>query len=243
MFHRLSTDTLNWIMIIGVILFIMEIAFFNGGAIVSALFSGILTYIGWKNFTRLWGKICFWIGIIGLVLSIVNMLAVRFLILAGIVLFLMDYSKSKKAAKHILPTPDTQDKPNSEPLVHVEPLFNHKTFGDQVTDDTAYQWRDINIHGAFGDRVIDLSNTVLPEDTAVISIRHLIGNMEVYVPYEVEVSIQHSSIFGRVHIFGNKHWNLMNQSVAYKTEAYDTTFPRVKIITSLLSGDIEVRRI
>lgn len=115
-------------------------------------------------------------------------------------------------------------------------------FGDQSTTEHAYYWQDINIHGAFGDRVIDLSNTVLPEDTAVISIRHLIGNIEIHVPYEVGVSIHHSSIFGRAHILG-EHRNLMNQSLSYQTEGYTATYPRVKIITSLLSGDIEVKRI
>ncbi|MED3644592.1 LiaF-related protein [Caldifermentibacillus hisashii] len=61
-------------------------------------------------------------------------------------------------------------------MVKIDPLFDHKLFGNQKTEDTAYQWRDINIYGAFGNRIIDLSNTVLPQDTAVISIRHIIRN-------------------------------------------------------------------
>lgn len=77
----------------------------------------------------------------------------------------------------------------------------------------------------------------------VISIRHMVGNIQVYVPYEVEVSIHHSSVFGRAHIFDKHHWNLMNKSLLYQTKAYDTNFPRVKIVTSVLSGDIEVKRI
>src|SRR5699024_42966 len=114
---------------------------------------------------------------------------------------------------------------------------------EQKTSDTAYQWRDIHIHGAFGARVIDLSNTVLPNETAVISIRHLMCYIEIYVPYEVEVSIQHSSIFVRTHIFGEHHWNLVNKTLFYQTENYDQATPRVKIVTSILSGDIEVKRI
>ncbi|MGY0693315.1 cell wall-active antibiotics response protein LiaF [Virgibacillus sp. FSP13] len=243
MFHRLSTDTLNWIMIVGVILFIVEIAFFHGGMIFSALFFSFLIYIGWKNFFRLWGKCFFWIGVIGLVFSVLNMLAVRFLLIAGIILFILDYSKSKKESERIVPSISGQHASNPEALIQLEPLFDHRAFGDQKTAEHAYYWNDINIHGAFGDRVIDLSNTVLPDDTAVISIRHLVGNIEIYIPYEVEVSIHHSSIFGRAHILGEHHWHLMNQTLSYKTESYDTTYPRVKIITSLLSGDIEVKRI
>lgn len=243
MFQRLSTDTLNWILIIGVILFFIEIAFFHGGMIVSAVFSGFFIYFGWKNFTHLWGKIFFWLGLISLVFSILNMLAVRFLIIAAIVLFLVNYSKSKKEAELINPALPGPQEEHEQPIVQKKPLFDHKIFGDQHTTETAYQWRDVNIHGVFGDRVIDLSNTVLPNDTAVISIRHLVGDITIYVPYEVEVSIHHSSVFGRVHILGNHHWKLMNQSLFYQTEQYDTAVSRVKIITSQLSGDIEVKRI
>lgn len=243
MFQRLATDTLNWILIIGVILFIIEITFFGGGMIISALFFGLFIYVGWKRFYRLWGKVFFWIGIIGLVFAIFNMMAIRFLIIAGIILFIINYSKSKKEPDYIQPTITTQEDVNQETIIKTKALFDYKIFGDQETANQAYQWQDINIHGVSGSRIIDLSNTVLPDETAVISIRHFVGNIEIYVPYEVEVSIHHSSVFGRAHIFGTHHWKLMNQSLLYKTEKYETTYPRVKIITSLLSGDIEVKRI
>ncbi|ASN04810.1 cell wall-active antibiotics response protein LiaF [Virgibacillus necropolis] len=243
MFQRLSTDTLNWILIIGVILFIIEITFFGGGMIISALFFGLFIYVGWKRFYRLWGKVFFWIGIIGLAFAIFNMIAIRFLVLAGILLFIVNYSKSKKEPNYIQPSITSQEDGSQETIIKTKALFNHKVFGDQETADQAYQWHDINIHGVFGDRNIDLSNTVLQDETAVISIRHLVGNIAIYIPYEVEVSIHHSSVFGRAHIFGLHHQKLMNQSLLYRTEKYESTYPRVKIITSLLSGDIEVKRI
>ncbi|WP_010647414.1 cell wall-active antibiotics response protein LiaF [Oceanobacillus massiliensis] len=242
MFKRLSTDYFNWILIIGVILFIFEIVFFFGGTIIPALFSALFTYVGWKYFRKLWGKIVFWISLVSLIFAILNLLAVRFLIIAAVVLFIIDYMKSKKEAKQydpILPGGEIRD----ETLIDIKPLFEQKTFEDQATEDTAYQWKDVNIYGIFGDRIIDLSNTVLPNDTAVISIRHFIGNIEIYVPYEVEVSIHHSSIFGRAHILGKHEWKLMNRSLFYQTANYDSEYPRVKIITSLFSGDIEVKRI
>ncbi|MFU0792072.1 cell wall-active antibiotics response protein LiaF [Cerasibacillus sp. JNUCC 74] len=242
MFKQLSTDTLNWIFIVGVILFIIELTFFQGGMIIPALFFALLIYIGRQRFSKLWGKLAFWGGIVGVVFSVLNMLAVRFLVIAAIVIFIINYSKSKKEAKWIKPELSGFQEEKEE-LVSKRPLFYHRLFADQRTDEIAYEWRDINIHGAFGDRVIDLSNTVLPNDTAVISIRHLVGNIEIYVPYEVEISIQHSSIIGRALILGKYHDKLMNQTLLYQTEGYDKTYPRVKIITSLASGDIEVKRI
>lgn len=243
MFHRLSTNTLNWILIIGVILFMIEISFFGGGMIITALFCGLFIYVGWKKFYRLWGKIFFWIGTIGLVIAVFNMIAIRFLIIAGIILFVINYSKTKKEPDHIHPRITSEERVIHETVIKTKPLFDHRIFGEQETPNQAYQWQDINIHGAFGERIIDLSNTVLPDDTAVISIRHLVGNIEIFIPYEVEVSIHHSSVFGRAHIFGAYHRKLMNQSLLYKTENYESGHPRVKVITTLLSGDIEVKRI
>src|SRR5690625_7446194 len=101
MFKRLTTETLNWIIIIGVILFIIEISFFHGGLIFSALFSVFLIYIWWKKFTKLWGKIVFCIGIISIIFSILNMMSFRFFIIAVIVLFILPYCKSKNRAHRI----------------------------------------------------------------------------------------------------------------------------------------------
>ncbi|KHE69404.1 cell wall-active antibiotics response protein LiaF [Halobacillus sp. BBL2006] len=240
MLKRLSTDTINTLLIIGVILLIVEIAFFNGGLIFSVLFSSFLIYLGWKKYPVLWRKICFWIGVISLVLTVLSMIAVRFLIIAAIILFIRNYFKSRKDPIQIKPEiiDYYEEVPNQQ-----EPVLRQKFFGDQSTPDHSYQWQDINIHGGFGDRVIDLSQTVLPHDEAVISIRHLVGNLIIYVPYEVDVSIHHSAVIGRANIFQYQKSQVLNQIVSYRTPDYDTKKPRVKIITSLLSGDIEVKRV
>lgn len=242
MFKHIPTGNYNWIIIIGVILFVFEVIFFYGGAIIPAIFSAIFIYIGWKKFDMLWGKILFWVSLASLVFSVLNLMAVRFLILVAVVLFIVNFTKSTRDARHEAPILPGRTA-NQEPLLKMELLFDHTIFDDQYTDEIAYQWRDVNIHSFMGDKIIDLSNTVLPNDTAVISIRHGLGNIEIYVPYEVEVSIHHSAIFGRTHIFNENHEKMMNKSLHYQTRDYDLATSRVKIITSVFSGDIEVRRI
>ncbi|UOQ45206.1 cell wall-active antibiotics response protein LiaF [Halobacillus salinarum] len=240
MFKHVSTDTINSILIIGVILLVVEVVFFNGGLIFSMLFSGLFIYLGWKKYKKLWGKIFFWIGLLSLVFTILSMIAVRFIIVAIIVLFVRSFYRSKQNPERIEPQieVDEFDFPTGGKL-----LFEQKFFGDQSTPNHSYQWRDINIQGGFGDRIIDLSHTVLPEDEAVISIRHLVGNLLIYVPYEVEVSIQHSAVLGRAAVFQYKKTKMFNQTASYLTPDYGVKKPRVKIITSVLSGDIEVKRI
>ncbi|QAS53180.1 cell wall-active antibiotics response protein LiaF [Halobacillus litoralis] len=239
MLKRLTTDTINTILIIGVILLVVEIVFFNGGLVFSLLFSGILMYIGWKNYAPLWRKVLFWVGLISLVFTIFSMIAVRFLLVAIIFLFVRNYFKSREKPEHI--TPEILDKHQEMP--HHEPLLSQKIFGDQMTPDHSYEWQDINIHGGFGDRVVDLSQTVLPHDEAVISIRHLVGNLTIYIPYEVEVSIHHSALIGRASIFQYRKNKVLNQVLSYQTQDYRHVKPKVKIITSMVSGDLEVKRV
>ncbi|MGV2621150.1 UNVERIFIED_CONTAM: cell wall-active antibiotics response protein LiaF [Halobacillus marinus] len=239
MIKKWKTDTINLILFIGVILLIVEIAFFNGGLVFTLFFAGILTYVGKKKYRRMWGRVCFWLGIIILVFTVLSMIAVRFLIVAVLFLFVRYYWKSRKEPERI--EPEIID--NYQEFPYQEPLLKQKFFGDQETPDRSYGWRDVNIQGGFGDRIIDLSQTVLPGDEAVISIRHFIGNLIVYVPYEVEVSIHHSALVGRATVFQYKNTKVLNQVLSYETENYRSTRPRVKIITSNVSGDLEVKRV
>lgn len=242
-FRRFSTDTFNWIFTIGIVLLFVEIFFIRSGLIIGLIFLGILVYFGWRTYQNIVGKIIFWLGVISLFFTLIDLIAVRFIVIAAIVLFFVNYHKTKNSPDYIAPEGSEEDINSlKEPLVKVESLFDTKFFGEQKTDETPYQWRDINVHGGIGDRVIDLSNTVLP-DEAVISVRHLIGNIKIYVPYEVEVHVHHSSVFGRASVFHKKNEKLLLQSFCFQTENYHHSKPRVKIITSLLSGDIEVKRI
>src|SRR5699024_8717055 len=116
-FNRLSTDTVNWILIIGLILFVLEVLFFRGGLIITAILLGLATYYGYRNHTQTWGKVLFWIGIIGLIITVLNMLAVRFLVLVFIILFLLDYAKNKNQT-YLIPR-HTRDQPVNEDEVLV----------------------------------------------------------------------------------------------------------------------------
>lgn len=236
---RISTDMLNTILITGVILLIIEIVFFNGGLIFSVGFSAVLIYFGWKNYRPLWRKVMFWIGAVSLGLTVLSMIAVRFLVLAILFLAVRHYYKTKQHPENVQ-LGEMDQEPHDPPE---EPVFTQKFFGRQATPPHSYPWQDVNVHGGIGDRVIDLSETVLPSNESVISIRHFIGNVTIYVPYEVEVTILHSAIIGRSSIFQFKKSRMLNQMTYYQTPDYQENKPRVKVITSIFSGDLEVKRI
>lgn len=96
--------------------------------------------------------------------------------------------------------------------------------------------------GGIGDTVIDLGNTVLPKGESVIVIRSFIGNVKILVPYEMEVSVSHSVLAGTGKIFEHHEPKMMNQTVSFQSEGYDQAQQKVKIITSMIVGDLEVKR-
>jgi len=115
--------------------------------------------------------------------------------------------------------------------------------GQQKTPIGIYEWNDINIQTGLGDTSIDLSYTMLPKGETVIFIRNIIGNIQILVPYEIEVSIHHSCVVGSTNAFENHSSKMFNQVFQLKTSGYDNAEQKVKIFTSLLVGNLEVSRI
>jgi lia operon protein LiaF len=63
------------------------------------------------------------------------------------------------------------------------------------------------------------------------------------VPYEIEVSVQHSCVVGSTTVLENHQSQVFNQAFHLKTAGYDQAEQKVKIFTSLLVGNLEVSRI
>lgn len=221
----------------------LEIIFFRGGLIITAVLLGFATYYGYKHRSETWGKIVFWVGVIGLIVTVLNMLAVRFLVLVFLVLFLVDYGRDKRETYVIPELTKETPTPEDDLLVEIHPLFKSILHGKQTADTSAYEWRDINIFGGIGDKVIDLSHAMTDDDTSIISIRHGIGNITIYIPYDTEFMIHHSAVFGRAYILNKRHEQLINQQLSYQTANYPHAKTRVKIVTSIISGNVEVKRI
>ncbi|MDQ0218612.1 cell wall-active antibiotics response protein [Peribacillus cavernae] len=247
MFKHMKTDYIGWILLIGIILLFLEISFFNGGLLFSLAITIGLTYFGRKLYPRKRGKIMFWIGLIGTVITVVNMMIFKFFLLAILVHLILVFYQSKKNPEVIIPLlvepGSLHGSSEKEPILKTGFLLQNKWFGRQKTPEHMYEWNDINIQGGIGDTIIDLSNTILPKGEAVISIRNLIGNIQIFVPYDIEISIHHSVVAGKAAIFQHQETRVFNQILSYQTEDYQHAAQKMKIITSVLTGDIEVKRI
>jgi Predicted membrane protein len=242
-FHQSKIDFTKWIFVIGIILFIAELLFFNGEALFFLMMMIFCVYIGRKRMPKKSGLLLFWIGIIGGVLSFFNMFTFRLLLFAVFIYFIFHYVQNKQVAAKKSPKIEEADPILSqEETFSKTPLFQNRLFGTQRTEEQIYKWNDVNIQTGIGDTVIDLNYTILPKGEAVIVIRKLIGNIEIIVPYELEVSVHHSGFIGSYSIFDYSEPNVWNETIRYESKNYHESAQKVKIITSITFGRIEVKR-
>ncbi|WP_075980071.1 cell wall-active antibiotics response protein LiaF [Bacillus massilinigeriensis] len=243
MFKNKKSDFIGWSLLIGAIVLLLEVSFFNHGLIFSLLVAAGLIYLGRKRKPK--GKLLFWAGVTIIILNVFSMMTFRFLLIAILVYLFIQYGQSKKKPETIRPIIKEPSEPihTEGPIIKKEPLLENNLFGTQKTPEHVYEWDDINIQTGIGDTVIDLSYTVMPKGDTVIFIKNFIGNIQILVPYDLEVSINHSVIAGSTSIFDYHESRLLNHRLHFQTSGFENAEQRIKIFTSLLIGDIEVKRI
>lgn len=248
MLNKMKTDYMGWIFLIGIVLLFLEISFKGGGLLFPLAFSVVLIYLGRKFTKRTIGKILFFTGLISLIITVLNMFVFKFFLFAILIYFLLLYYQSKKNPDWINPIITNEgfdeEHVHKEPLLKSGHLFQNKLFGHQQTGEQVYEWNSVNVQSGVGDTVIDLSRTILPKGDAVISLRNIIGNITVLIPYGIEIRVHHSVMAGRARIFENKpESRVFNQIHSFQTAGFDEADHKVHIITSILVGDLEVKRV
>lgn len=240
---KMKSDYISWAILFGIVVLLLEISFFNRGVVFSLLVATGMIYIGRKRIPSSSGKLFFWLGVGFFTISVFNMMTFKFLLLAILVHLIVQYYQLKKKPALVMPIiKEGLAKNSSEKLIEKKTLFDNGLFGDRKTPEQVYEWNDINIQTGIGDTTVDLSYTVLPKGETIIFIRNFIGNLQVLVPYDIEVCVNHSSIAGTTNILHVENNKQFNQTVQYQTEGYEQAEQKVKIFTSFLVGDLEVKR-
>ncbi|MCD7033643.1 cell wall-active antibiotics response protein LiaF [Metabacillus sp. GX 13764] len=236
------TDTINMLLIIGAALLVFEFLFDNHGKIIFLGVTALCIYAGRKKLHSGVGKLLFWFGIIFFFITLLQTLAIKFLLFAFLIYFLYLYSKSKKHPVVLKPEliPSSG---NKEDVIQKKPFLFNRFFGSSRTPDKAYEWDDINIQTGFGDTVIDLSNSVFPKGEAVILVHKAIGNTQILIPYGMEVNVSYSALYGSLYLFEHCDHKAFNQNLSYQTPQYEETVEKIKIVVSVFAGDLEVKRI
>ncbi|MCQ6275185.1 cell wall-active antibiotics response protein [Bacillus sp. V3B] len=245
MFQKLKSDYLSWIVLIGAFFLLLDVFFFNRGLIFSLIVAIGMVYLGRKRMPKTTGKLLFWAGLFFLFVNVMNMLVVKFFLIALLCVLIFQYANKKQEANTITPIIKEQIdfEKRSETIIKEQFFVQNRLFGTQQTPDHVYEWNDVNIQTGVGDTVIDLSYTVLPKDETIIFIRNVMGKITILIPYDVEVSVHHSVFFGSAKILDFYESALINRLIKVETADYEQTNQKVKIFTSMMIGDLEVKRI
>lgn len=222
---------------------LLEATIRGEGLVFTILICAGLLYFGRKKMPRRSGKFMFWAGVVVAVVTILGMFTFKLILVGLIVYFIVQFYQSKQNPFVIKPEVNEGGTHSSEELYEKESLLKNIPFGTQQTPDHVYEWNDINIQCGAGDTIIDLSETILPSGESVVFIRGLIGNITIYVPYEIDVAVKHSVIAGSTVIFDHHDSKMFNQAVSYRTQNYNESAKKIKIMTSLFAGSLEVKRV
>ncbi|AJD90525.1 hypothetical protein JMA_12080 [Jeotgalibacillus malaysiensis] len=234
----------NWLTA-GLIIVLIEIVLFNSGMIFSLVLSGGLLYFGKQAWQHMYGKILVGVGAIMLLTAILSMVTLRILFVILIINLILKYMETKKNPLIFEPVVKTEQENQGKEQLFVtkRPFFFNQWVGSHETPNHSYEWENIHLQNGIGDVQIDLSNTVLPDREVFISLRNGAGKITILVPYELEISVQHSALAGEASILSSYTARLWNENVVYQTEGYEQAQQKCTILSSVWIGDIEVRRV
>jgi len=233
---------------VGIVLFIVAIGFFMD--FISGRFSFFLVLlatgcliIGFKQLKAKNTSIGSLLMLIGTGLFVhsfitstaFRLLIVIFLIYNGAQIFRSSKEKaSVKLAQKENPFPDI-------PLIESTPFFKNKLIGQYRNINAEYALEDINIQTGFGDVFIDITDKLIPVGETVILIRGGVGSIFLNIPSDVGVCIHMSSLIGKMKLM-NQTKTAFNLTSTYQSPNYKDENRRIKIVTSLIIGDMEVKR-
>lgn len=121
-------------------------------------------------------------------------------------------------------------------------LTKHRNqwFGQEDLMADSYYFDDVDVIRITGNDTIDLSKVILRNQDNVILIRKVYGPTKLIVPFDVSVNLTVSSIYGAVTFFDEPSYDLRNESIKLRSDDYETSSRRVKIVVSNLAGNTEV---
>ncbi|KXH83815.1 cell wall-active antibiotics response protein LiaF [Sporosarcina sp. HYO08] len=231
--NRIETKKMTFWVVAFLLLVFVESAFFHNGNIVFVLFGIGLLYFG----TQKRSKWMFILGAFFIVMALLTLWSLRLLIFILLATVLLKLWKGVPASEIMRPLHDVKrETPNG--------IWKNKLFSVQSSPFSSYEWEDLHIQGFFGDIHIDVTDTVLPKGTSLISIRQGIGKIKIDVPYEIPVRIHYTTLFGEVNLFDKHRKRLINETLhmkdSYESKSDDS--PEIIITLATWAGDVEVIR-
>lgn len=213
-------------------LIVLESFVFGNGSFTLVILGGIFLYFGIKKHSK-WLLIA---GILFIMIALLNLFTLRLFVFILFLYILYKLWKGTPAKEIFRPLQSLKTESTNG-------IWKNKLFSVQSSPFSSYEWEDIHMQGFLGDIQIDVTDTVLPKQTSLISVRQGFGKIKIELPYEIPVRIHYTTLYGKVKLFQTHEKILINESLHMK-DGYPSTSNQVELIITLSTwiGDIEVTR-
>lgn len=114
--------------------------------------------------------------------------------------------------------------------------------GDFHLTSGRFELNYLHVWHGIGDVVIDLSRAMLMRDEAVLVVEGWVGDVTIYVPVDLPVSVTAGLSIGDLEVLSHRQGGI-NRSVKVRSDQYDEALHKVNLHISLLVGDIKVKYI
>lgn len=221
------------------------LAFFClGMAVGHILFDGNIVYIiltvvmmvfGYTFKQHLVGKSVGLIGVLGFIALTFERIYIYLffvLIILAVVLFLINLMRRTKNRVQ-------QIEGNLNSSIKHAQITQDKWFDPTVVRDNSYTFQDIHDTSLIGDTTINLAQTILPDTQSVIVLHKGFGDIRILVPLEVGVSLSTHTLYGNV-FFENEDYQLKNAKLTIFSNNYAVATKKIKIVTTVYIGNVEV---
>ena len=228
-----DTNKIAFFALAFLLLIFVESFFFGNANILFVLLGVGFIYYGTKQRS----KSIFITGLFFMFIALFNLWSLRLLIFGGIAYILYKLWKGVPSEEILRPIREFQKETSNG-------IWKNKLFSIQASPFSSYEWEDIHIQGVFGDISIDVTDTVLPKGTSLISIRQAIGKIKIELPYEIPVRVHYTTLYGEAQIFHYEKKRLTNEFLHMKDGYKDDLESSSELIITIATwaGDLEVVR-
>lgn len=193
------------------------------------LLGSILMYVGYIYFHKVRGLLCFWIGTLMILFTLLSNKYTLVILFVFIIFVSIRYIMYKRKPLEVLGTEEVQES---------NAFVKQRWFGEQKTPVYVYKWEDLQIQHAIGDVVIDMTKAANLKYENTIVVRHIVGKVQVIVPLNYNVKLNVAAFYGKVNL-NQQVCKIENNHLQLKSEQKADRYT-VNIFVSTFIGDVEV---
>lgn len=152
--------------------------------------------------------------------------------------------KEKKEKRKVVPPVPVDDnqKSRNQNLGDEQTFIKRSLIGEVRFTSTPFELTDMQIWNGVGDVRIDLTNAIIPEGETLIIVENVIGDVQIYMPEDLEYTIQSYVLIGDSSILQSKKGGF-NQTTLLRSTDYQSGVRKVKFVLSCAVGSVKVREI